>query len=611
MNTHAKQTEKKESESNSQAIANGQLESNQSTQFVDNRPEAVTQRKFQEMADSSQQVQQAAQLQAMITPSTVQRVNMEEEEEEVFQGKFKEGGELSFDEPADPPSNLAKVMTQRKALYTSGKSSEPQPWQEPVQKKEQPNNTGLPDQMKTNLESMSGFDMSDVKVHRNSSQPAQLNAHAYAQGTDIHLGPGQEKHLGHEAWHVVQQKQGRVKPTMQMKGKVNVNDDKGLEKEADVMGDKITQGGKSPIQQKLNKSSVGTGNPIQTYRPSTELNQKKNRGLYLPNTDVGKHKYHITPGGIVPNHEEHKNDGNQRLSFEQCAHVTWVRWNGVDLSRDDNQPHMYYEETSENKWSLITGTDGTEQNKKFKEQKGDDVYRQVKELSIDRLKQDKPTDGANPFVHHFNIKEFKSYLENHDTNLDHSAEYHNFTVYKARQAEEARQKAEEARQKKSSINTLVENLAHIDSNMLKWGDDFKGSTETIRKALSRIGDAPDKIGSREKLLPLIDELLLLSAEEKPRTQKGISAKKADIAEVLKKIDSLLRDILEEIPEEEKSSDEGEATEKAKWAKVISEYLEDGKKIIRVEIREEDIEYEVEGGYHEGVIPIAQLELYIE
>jgi hypothetical protein len=59
---------------------------------------------------------------------------------------------------------------------------------------------------------------------------------AYAQGTDIHLGPGQEKHLPHEAWHVVQQKQGRVKPTMQLKGKVNINDDAGLEKEADVMG---------------------------------------------------------------------------------------------------------------------------------------------------------------------------------------------------------------------------------------------------------------------------------------------------------------------------------------------------------------------------------------
>jgi hypothetical protein len=52
-----------------------------------------------------------------------------------------------------------------------------------VQKKE--NKTGLPTQLKNGIESLSGYDMSDVKVHRNSSKPAQVNAHAYAQGTDV------------------------------------------------------------------------------------------------------------------------------------------------------------------------------------------------------------------------------------------------------------------------------------------------------------------------------------------------------------------------------------------------------------------------------------------
>ena len=33
------------------------------------------------------------------------------------------------------------------------------------------------------------------------------------EGQDIHIGPGQEQHLPHEAWHVVQQKRNRVKPT--------------------------------------------------------------------------------------------------------------------------------------------------------------------------------------------------------------------------------------------------------------------------------------------------------------------------------------------------------------------------------------------------------------
>lgn len=97
------------------------------------------------------------------------------------------------------------------------------------------NRSGLPAQLKAGIENLSGYSMDDVKVHYNSAKPAQLQAHAYAQGIAIHLAPGQEKHLPHEAWHVAQQKQGRVQPTLQMKGGVNVNDDKGLEGEADKM----------------------------------------------------------------------------------------------------------------------------------------------------------------------------------------------------------------------------------------------------------------------------------------------------------------------------------------------------------------------------------------
>ncbi|WP_343606137.1 DUF4157 domain-containing protein [Fluviicola sp.] len=111
--------------------------------------------------------------------------------------------------------------------------------EEPAQRKE--NKTGLPDHLKSGVESLSGHSLDDVKVHFNSAKPAALQAHAYAQGTDIHVAPGQEKHLPHEAWHVVQQKQGRVKPTKQLMGKTPVNDDSGLETEADVMGAKAMQ----------------------------------------------------------------------------------------------------------------------------------------------------------------------------------------------------------------------------------------------------------------------------------------------------------------------------------------------------------------------------------
>jgi len=84
------------------------------------------------------------------------------------------------------------------------------------------------------------MDMSDVRVHYDSPRPARFNALAYAQGSEIHLGAGQEKHLTHEAWHTVQQREGRVKATMEMGGE-KINDDAGLEREADVMGAKALQ----------------------------------------------------------------------------------------------------------------------------------------------------------------------------------------------------------------------------------------------------------------------------------------------------------------------------------------------------------------------------------
>lgn len=107
-----------------------------------------------------------------------------------------------------------------------------------VERSEPPNRTGMPDQLKAGIESLSGLSMDEVKVHYNSSRPAELNAHAFAHGNDIHLGPGQDRHLPHEAWHVVQQAQGRVRPTIQLKEWGGVNSDVSLEAEADLMGAK-------------------------------------------------------------------------------------------------------------------------------------------------------------------------------------------------------------------------------------------------------------------------------------------------------------------------------------------------------------------------------------
>lgn len=107
---------------------------------------------------------------------------------------------------------------------------------EPMHAKPEPNRTGMPDRLKAGIEALSGIDMSDVRVHANSPKPARLNALAYTQGNQIYMGPGQERHLAHEAWHAVQQKQERVRATGQMKIGVAVNADARMELEANSMG---------------------------------------------------------------------------------------------------------------------------------------------------------------------------------------------------------------------------------------------------------------------------------------------------------------------------------------------------------------------------------------
>lgn len=133
-------------------------------------------------------------------------------------------------------TRLATAIGDSPRMAAQREKLPPQKMADPAQAKR----TGLPDQLKAGIESLSGLSMDAVRVHYNSAKPAELQAHAYARGTDIHVAPGQEKHLPHEAWHVVQQAQGRVKPTLQAKGAA-INDDKGLEGEADRMGARALQ----------------------------------------------------------------------------------------------------------------------------------------------------------------------------------------------------------------------------------------------------------------------------------------------------------------------------------------------------------------------------------
>ena len=143
--------------------------------------------------------------------------------------------------------------------FLSGIAPQPQP----IQRKEA--KTGLPDTLKAGIENLSGLAMDDVQVHYNSDKPAGVQAVAFTEGTDIHVAPGQEQHLPHEAWHVVQQKQGKVAPSIRLQGN-NINVDSILEAEADVMGAKashlsVTDRLPSPAQ--LNHSRQQLGQPAQ------------------------------------------------------------------------------------------------------------------------------------------------------------------------------------------------------------------------------------------------------------------------------------------------------------------------------------------------------------
>lgn len=118
MSTYADKTQ----ENNSQSVANGEYQMRSSGesifQFVDDRPEAIAQRKLQEMANNSSKVSQLRALQDMTNNSsqTLQAAQLQ-------------------------------AMEDNHSAH-----------QQTVQKKE--NNTGLPDNLKSGIESLSGFDNS-------------------------------------------------------------------------------------------------------------------------------------------------------------------------------------------------------------------------------------------------------------------------------------------------------------------------------------------------------------------------------------------------------------------------------------------------------------------
>ncbi len=188
-----------------------------------------------------------------------------------------------------------------------------------------PNRTGLPDTLKAGIENLSGISMDDVRVHYNSPKPAQLQALAYTKGTEIHVAPGQAKHLPHEAWHVVQQKQGRVMPTMKFGGNF-INDNPVLEREADYMGAKAVQG-------KFKDGALSVKNAIS----ACVQRRMPDAVAFMDTYNVEKNDYYVNGGSTmdmkIPLEAENKTKALQKISEEAASIGTKVRES--DMSNDE------------------------------------------------------------------------------------------------------------------------------------------------------------------------------------------------------------------------------------------------------------------------------------
>jgi len=177
----------------------------------------------------------------MLKPSTQRQTGIKRQ----AQAPIQRAASMRADELIAPPAlHYTQGTTQRVPAAGSAKA--------------------LPSGLRAGIESLSGMDMSAVRVHYASPLPSRLSALAYAQGSHIHLARGEERHLPHEAWHVVQQRQGRVKPTLQDQG-VPINDDAALEREADTMGAHAAQRKRADSHHETSASSQAPSGVVQRY----------------------------------------------------------------------------------------------------------------------------------------------------------------------------------------------------------------------------------------------------------------------------------------------------------------------------------------------------------
>ncbi|MGH1334679.1 MAG: DUF4157 domain-containing protein [Aureispira sp.] len=216
------------------------------------------------------------------------------------------------------------------------------------------NKTGIPDNLKASIEYMSQVSLSDVRVYYNSNKPAELaakgkiqkdgqivqEAFAYTEGTNVYIAPGQEKHLAHELWHVVQQKLKQLSADQEVGG-TKINTEISEEKEADQQGKKA-QSLKTPQGIRSSElANLPVKNPVAQgvfnfqVNPETEmmenLDYKREKQTHF--LTGNKHHKHTTADAVRDNLFSRIAQGNITEFAEGLAllSASYLAMPGLDL----------------------------------------------------------------------------------------------------------------------------------------------------------------------------------------------------------------------------------------------------------------------------------------
>jgi Domain of unknown function (DUF4157) len=224
-------------------------------------------------------------------------------------------------EPARPVTRQAPALAGRPGdLLATVPISAP-----PARREERGTPQRLPGALRSGLESLSGIGLDAVRVHYNSPAPDRADAGAYAQGADIHISPGHEHLLPHEAWHVVQQAQRRVPPGHgRDAGAADGSPE--LEREADIMGSRALGAPRRAPGHGPRPPAGGAAAPPAGL-PVTQLGRRKNKkfknkeGEFLgaAESGTGKKKKTTTHVHFYPDGGGHLKVDGVEYAFNDAA----------------------------------------------------------------------------------------------------------------------------------------------------------------------------------------------------------------------------------------------------------------------------------------------------